>query len=76
MSQECGELASVSIVAPTALEADALSTAAMVLGVEKTLSLVARLAGTDALLVAKSGRTIVTPGFPEISPSPSGRGLG
>jgi thiamine biosynthesis lipoprotein len=61
------ELASVSIVAPTALEADALSTAAMVLGVERTLQLVARSPGVDALLVTKSGRTIASAGFPEYS---------
>ncbi len=61
------ELASVSIVAPTALAADALSTAAMVLGVTQTLELVARSPGIDALLVTKSGRTLATPGFPELS---------
>jgi thiamine biosynthesis lipoprotein len=60
------ELASASVVAPTALEADALSTAAMVLGVEKTLILVSRSLGVDALLVTKSGRTIATAGFPEV----------
>jgi thiamine biosynthesis lipoprotein len=60
------ELASVSIVAPTALEADALSTAAMVLGAEATLRLVERLPGVDALLVGKDSRTFRTPGFPEI----------
>jgi thiamine biosynthesis lipoprotein len=61
------ELASVSIVAPTALEADALSSAAMVLGIEGTLALVARSPGVEALLVTKSGRAIATPGFPEFS---------
>jgi thiamine biosynthesis lipoprotein len=57
----------VSIVAPTALEADALSSAAMVLGIEGTLALVARSPGVEALLVTKSGRAIATPGFPEFS---------
>jgi thiamine biosynthesis lipoprotein len=61
------ELASVSIVAPTALEADGLSTAAMVLGVQRTLDLVASSPVVDVLLVTKSGRTITTPGFPELS---------
>jgi len=60
------ELASVSIVAPTAVEADALSTAAMVLGAEKTLSLIARSPGVDALLVTKYGRVIATEGFPAL----------
>ncbi len=58
------ELASVSIVAPTGLQADAMSTAAMVLGVERTLELVARLPDVDAFLVLKSGRTLHTQGFP------------
>jgi FAD:protein FMN transferase len=61
------ELASVSIVAPSALEADALSTAAMVLGVDRALELASRLPGVDALLVTKTGRTLATRGFPELS---------
>jgi len=61
------ELASVSIVAPTALEADALSTAAMVLGVQNTLHMIANMQAIDALLVTKTGRTLATPGFPEVS---------
>lgn len=60
------ELASVSIAAPTALEADALSTAAMVLGVDETLRLVAGRPGVDALLVTKGGRVLATPGFPQV----------
>jgi thiamine biosynthesis lipoprotein ApbE len=39
----------------------------MVLGVEKTLRLIARSPGVDALLVTKSGRTIVSAGFPTLS---------
>ncbi len=58
------ELASVSIVAPTGLQADAISTAAMVLGVERTIELVDRLTGVDAFFVLKSGRTLHTQGFP------------
>jgi FAD:protein FMN transferase len=61
------ELASVSIVAPTALEADALSTAAMVLGARQTLHMLAPMQGIDALLVTKTGRSLATPGFPEVS---------
>ncbi len=59
------ELASATIVAPTAMQADSLSTAAMVLGSEATISLVTRLPGVDALLIAKDGRSWRTPGFPE-----------
>jgi thiamine biosynthesis lipoprotein len=63
------QLASVSIVAPTAMQADALSTAAMVLGGRDTLELVSRLPDVDALLVWKDGRTLATPGFPAIDPA-------
>lgn len=58
------ELASVSIVAPTAMEADALSTAVFVLGAELGMDLVRRTPGTDALLVSKSGQITTTDGFP------------
>ena len=58
------ELASVSIVAPTACEADALSTAVMVLGVKLGLELIARFAQVDGLLMFKDGRWAATPGFP------------
>jgi len=50
------ELASVSVVAPRAAQADALSTAIMVLGEEAGLALCRRVPGTDALLVTKQGR--------------------
>lgn len=59
------ELASVTIVAPTGLQADALSTAAMVLGKARTLALVARLPQVDVLLVDKAGEVFRTPGFPQ-----------
>ncbi|MFN0077274.1 MAG: FAD:protein FMN transferase [Prosthecobacter sp.] len=58
------ELASVSIVAPTAMAADALSTAVLVLGAERGMELVRRTPGTDALLVSKHGRITATEGFP------------
>ena len=57
------ELASVSIAAPTAMQADALSTTAMVLGSARTLTLIESLADVDALLVLKDGRTIHTQDF-------------
>ncbi|MCA9225527.1 MAG: FAD:protein FMN transferase, partial [Planctomycetales bacterium] len=58
------ELASVSVLAPTAMAADALSTAAMVLGVDGTLRLVANLPEVDTLLVDKQGRRHRTASFP------------
>ncbi len=61
------ELSSASIVAPTAMDADLLSTSAMVLGPQRTLELVAGLSGVDALLVLKDGRKLQTPGFPEVA---------
>jgi thiamine biosynthesis lipoprotein len=57
-------LASVSVAAPTAVEADALSTAVFVLGVERGLALVRSTDGADAFLVLKDGRTLATEGFP------------
>ncbi|MFW6354700.1 MAG: FAD:protein FMN transferase, partial [Verrucomicrobiota bacterium] len=59
-----GELASVSLAAPTAMEADALSTAVFVLGLERGRQLVAETAGADALFVTKDGDLFHTDGFP------------
>ncbi len=61
------EIASASIAAPTALQADALSTAAMVLGPERTLALIESLPNVDALLVLKNGRSLRTSGFTEVT---------
>lgn len=58
------DLASVSIVAPGAADADALSTACLVLGVEKSLKLIESLADTEAMFVGKDGGTVATRGFP------------
>lgn len=58
------ELASVSVLAPTAMAADALSTAAMVLGLEASLPILADLPDTDALYVDKQGREHRTVNFP------------
>jgi len=57
-------LASASVAAPTAWEADALSTALFVLGAERGLQLLRATPGADALLVFKDGRTLATDGFP------------
>jgi len=58
------ELASATIIAPAGALADGLSTAAMVLGAERTLALVRTLPGVYAVLAAKSGALTVTPGAP------------
>ena len=58
------ELCSVSVVAPTAVLADAMSTAVLVTGIERGLRLVESTSGVDALMVDKHGRTVVTDGFP------------
>ncbi len=62
------ELASVSVLAPTGMQADALSTACMVLGMEKSLQLAERLPDVDLLCIAKSGEKRCSGGFPEQSP--------
>lgn len=60
------ELASVSIVVKSAMEADALSTACFVLGPDRAIDLLRSHTSADALLVLKDGGTLVTPGFPLI----------
>lgn len=61
------ELASVSVLAPTGMQADALSTAFMVMGAEKALRLAAELAGVDMLCIAKDGRVRRSAGFPRFT---------
>lgn len=55
---------SVTVAAPTAIQADALSTAVFVLGTEEGLKLIQNTSEADALLVLKDGRTMRTEGFP------------
>jgi thiamine biosynthesis lipoprotein len=50
------KLSAVSVAAPTALEADSLSTALFVLGPEKAKEMVKSMDLVDALFVSKSGR--------------------
>ena len=59
------EFASVSVAAPSATLADALSTAVFVLGVNKGLDLIESTPGADALVMLKDGRTLATRGFPQ-----------
>ena len=60
------ELASVSIAARTAMQADALSTAVFVLGAEKGLQLIQSTPQADGFLVLKDGSVLATDGFPQI----------
>ncbi len=57
------ELASVTVLAGTAMEADALSTAVFVLGPERGLSLVESLSGVEALLITVDLEMITSTGL-------------
>lgn len=61
-----GELASVTVLAPTAAAADALSTAVMVLGSQAGLALIDQLPGVAALLVNKEMELITSANFPAV----------
>ena len=58
------ELSSVTVAAPSATMADALSTAVFVLGLQKGKALIQSLADTDALFVSKAGDVSKTSDFP------------
>ena len=58
------KLSAVSVAAPTALQADSLSTALFVLGPEKAKEMAESMKGVDALFVSKSGDITATDGFP------------
>jgi len=55
--------ASVTVLAKTGLEADALSTAAFVAGLERGLKLMEAYPGADGFFVLKNGETRATSGF-------------
>lgn len=57
-------LASVTVVAPTACQADALATALVVLSPEEGTRLVRATPGVDALWVFPDGHMVATEGFP------------
>ena len=54
---------SVSVVAPTAMDADALSTALLVLGPAAGLELLARVPGAEGLVIDKDGTRHASPGM-------------
>ncbi len=59
------ELAAVSVLAPSGLLADGVSTACMVLGAKKSLAPVASLADVDVLCITKTGIMYRSRGFPQ-----------
>lgn len=60
------ELASVSVLAPSGMRADALSTACMVLGMERSLQLARAMPGVDVLCIGKDGSVRRSTGFPAL----------
>ncbi|MDX1494145.1 MAG: FAD:protein FMN transferase [Longimicrobiales bacterium] len=57
------QASSVSVVAPTAMQADGLSTAVMVMGPEQGLELLEKTGGVEGLVLAKNGERRETSGF-------------
>lgn len=62
--QSPSELSSVTIIAPSAMDADALATAVSVMGSAAGLKLIDGLPQVEAYLVTKEGRVIHSPDFP------------
>jgi thiamine biosynthesis lipoprotein len=56
-------VSSVTVVAPTALDADALATAVFVMGPDEGLALVEQVSETEALLVTADGTVLRSGGF-------------
>jgi thiamine biosynthesis lipoprotein len=61
------EFSSVTVLARTGMEADALTKVLFVLGLDRGLDVVRSVPGADALGVFKNGRMIQTDGFPRIA---------
>ena len=55
---------SISVIAPTAMASDALSTSLFVLGTEEGLSLVKNLPGVEAMIVDQEGKVHYSPDWP------------
>ena len=56
---------SVTVMAPSAMDADALATAVFVLGPAKGLSLLAKIANAHGIIVNARGNVLVSPNWPE-----------
>ncbi|MEQ4489001.1 MAG: FAD:protein FMN transferase [Dehalococcoides mccartyi] len=61
------ELCSATVIARDTLLADALATAAMVMGVDETLKLLESLDGAEALLIGKDLKSYTTSGYRALS---------
>ncbi len=61
------ELSSVTVLARSGMEADALTKVLFVLGPDRGLDHVRSIPGADALCVLKDGRMLTTNGFPRVS---------
>lgn len=57
------ELVGVTILSPSSLEGDALSTTCFLLGVEDGMQLISSLPDTEALFITKDGELVYTDGF-------------
>ncbi len=58
---------SVTVLAPSAQEADALSTAVFVMGLDRGARMIEATPRADAFFMLKDGRTLVTRGFPKLA---------
>jgi thiamine biosynthesis lipoprotein len=54
----------ISVIAPTAMASDALSTALFVLGIQEGLSLIKNLPDSEAMIIDQEGRVHLSPGWP------------
>lgn len=61
------ELCAATVIAPSTMQADALSTSLMVLGVDAGLALANHLNDVEALLITKDMERLHTAGFPSVS---------
>ncbi len=57
------QISAVTTIAPSAMDADALSTSTLVLGPDEGLALLESLDGVEGLIVTKDGRQLQTKGF-------------
>ncbi|MBM4330577.1 MAG: FAD:protein FMN transferase [Deltaproteobacteria bacterium] len=59
------ESQSVTVMAPSAMDADALATAIFILGPEKGLSLIERLPNVHTIIVDRRGSVLISPNWPK-----------
>jgi FAD:protein FMN transferase len=63
---------SATVLAPTATQTDGMSKTAFVLGAERTLEIINRMPGFDAVFVLPDGRVLYSNGLRPAAPRPSG----